>query len=164
MLNIIYYKPGVCVNLHLTLFSSPHCLHLLRQRRNYLLHDPVRVIFYSCDDMLITPCLACSFVNFKLFEDRYMLYMHVPAYLNLNLVNCRKNPTSFVHVKSPRNEVRWSICNVKVLHGQSGENFPFAFLWKLKIFPRGDDDHCLVFRQSNWSLFTGLAKLYVIIV
>ena len=43
--------------------------------------------------MLISRWLACCFVNVKLFEDLYMLYIHVTAYFNPNLTNCRKNTT-----------------------------------------------------------------------
>lgn len=64
----------------------------------------------------ISPRLACCFVNVELLEHLYMLYIHVSAHLNLNLVNCRKNNA----VKAPGRQVgvllrrrwksRWQKC------------------------------------------------------
>jgi hypothetical protein len=43
--------------------------------------------------MLISPVLACSFVNIELSENLYMMYINVSANVYLYYFNSRKNAT-----------------------------------------------------------------------
>jgi hypothetical protein len=56
--------------------------------------------------ILITSWFASSFVKVKLSKHLYMLYLHVTAYVNPNLVKLQKNCTTPLHVKAPGSEDR----------------------------------------------------------
>lgn len=67
------------------------------------------LIAYICQALIICimilPWLACSFGSVKLSKHLYMLYIHVTAYFNLNLLKLQNKQYKYLlHLKASRTE------------------------------------------------------------